>query len=187
MDFFNLTGFEQDSYLFCLLWFFYTTSAEFGFMHLDLKSQNIMVKKYDKPIAHTFNLKDRVYQFTTDSVPVPIDFDLGRVFITGEKLGGASRTHTPPEVLLKVFYYIEESDFTGYDWWSIGIIMMNWIFDYEFDEAEIEYFGNLAEAKPKLEKFHTPSEGKNNFFDDDNGMGALEDEYQPQRGYRGNR
>jgi hypothetical protein len=42
-------------------------------------------------------------------------------------------------------------------------------------------------SEPKLEKFHTSGGGQSNFFDDDNGMGALEDEYQPQRGYRGNR
>lgn len=58
-----------------------------GFVHFDMKSDNIMIRQFLDPVKITYRLKDREIIITSRYVAVLIDYGLSRIEINGENFG----------------------------------------------------------------------------------------------------
>lgn len=115
-----------------LIWFFFVAQRRIDLRHHDLKLQNIMVRKYD--IAKTFQFVfkskgvDVIYKFTTDLVPVVIDFDFATVKTTedyDDRTRVGTRMTTSPQALAHTFFVENPTQFRvdSNDWWSLGLTL----------------------------------------------------------------
>lgn len=129
-----------ESTVFMLMWFFYTTQAEYGFRHRDLKPANVVFRDMGSPTQFLFQLgKDSWYLFKTRYVPVVIDYDFASIFVTNTKTryDGGTRTIIPPNQ--HITYLVRRSqqrkfvgsmffDDTSFDWYSLGLTILRWLF-----------------------------------------------------------
>lgn len=127
---------EFDFCCFSLLWFFRTSQAVFGLRHRDLKPDNIILRKYDRPMLFTFIKRNGIQvTFKSQYVPVVIDYDFASVVSTitlvDRENVGTRETAPPSALLVELFSYLfislpedkkqTEEQEVSYDWWSLGI------------------------------------------------------------------
>jgi serine/threonine protein kinase len=139
---------EKNSYLFMtfsLIWFLVMAQKSFSFRHRDLKADNIIMRKINDEQntkrSKLFAFELRVtpqevwyFHFESKAVPVIIDFDFATttetVDIRDKQVMGTSYT-APPDVILRRLcamhkfegYRIAQYE-QGYDWWSLGICLL---------------------------------------------------------------
>lgn len=139
---------EQNSYLFMvfsLIWFLVMAQKSFSFRHRDLKADNIIMRKINdeqnpkrtKLFAFELRVKPQeawYFHFESKAVPVIIDFDFATTTetedIRDKQVMGTAYT-APPDVILRRLcamhkfegYRIAQYE-QGYDWWSLGICLL---------------------------------------------------------------
>jgi serine/threonine protein kinase len=161
----RMTGKDLCFSVFSLMWFFAAGQQYFSFHHHDLKSGNLMVRHTDTPQTYHFTVEDTArerrlhYQFESKFVPVVIDFDFATVSTSendnDRNVGGTRYTCSPDafvyllarEHSMNVAYAAEV-----YDWWSIGICILEWLLPFKlwrlFNAYEKPFVDNALKRLP---------------------------------------
>lgn len=141
-----------DESIFFIIWFLSLTSTKYGFVHKDIKEDNILMREYNSEKTFDFELDDTVYRLSTKYVPVVIDFDFGSVYITNTQYSIGTVSYAPPEIVLSVLcgVHISFNDYS-YDWWSFGMTIYHLLFKnqekYGFDPDLIDKYVNYNVEK----------------------------------------
>lgn len=127
-------------HLFFLLWFMSYTSSEFGFIHKDLKENNLLIRRYPFNTLFKFKLGDKTFKIKTDRIPVVMDFDLGSTTLDKSQQTIGTSNYAPVETILGLLCGFEKklNDFS-YDFWSLGMTIV-----YAFNDRK-KFFDSLDE------------------------------------------
>lgn len=122
--------------MFFLLWFFSYTSTEYGFVHKDVKANNILLRDYGRNVTFKFKYYNLTYKITTSLVPVVMDYDHSSTKDLTFQIFAGTISYAPPETLLQKLCGIEIPMYNyGYDWWSLGIMIC---YKYIFPKVKID-------------------------------------------------
>lgn len=125
---------NKENLMFMLLWTYWVANANYGFMHRDLKLDNLVYKRLGRTKTFKFVIPNHgTWTIATDVVPMFIDFDFAALLTTRtiEKYGNGTYITAPPESLAynlvmpertSTVYGNEHYPEVGYDLWSLAVV-----------------------------------------------------------------
>ena len=128
------TGGTHNDLMFMLFWSVWAANSNYGFMHRDLKLQNIVYRQLKKPVTYRFVIDSyKEWIVKTSIVPLIIDYDFASLLTTRteERFKHGTYITAPPEALAYNLL-IDERDLNvygngaypeeAYDMWSLAMV-----------------------------------------------------------------
>ena len=81
------------SYILQIILALQVAQQEIGFVHYDLHTDNIILRKLPEPIVVEYNINNKIYKIETDAIPTTIDYGFSHFSHQGVQFGMAEMPH----------------------------------------------------------------------------------------------